>query len=228
MNAAQHMPYYSCCSPMAGIIVVCRVPSAHTNHDLFCNIRSLLCLCTHLLLLTLTKKPNPRRKRYSMLSVSPPAPPSGMAFIEEARSTKRRRFEDTHDPYYVAPHDVDLNGAFTWSDGQSDQEQGCEKGLSSSSSLQSDGDVGDQERASPSSSISPMSSVGPVPTAQCLLIRSMHQGWERTFELHHDWPIPRIQRPDEVLISHRAVGLNPVDFKRCVWCGFRSGRISHS
>lgn len=48
-----------------------------------------------------------------------------------------------------------------------------------------------------------------------LLIRSKYQGWERSFELHHDWPLPRIENPDEVLIRNVSVGLNPVDFKRC-------------
>jgi hypothetical protein len=51
-------------------------------------------------------------------------------------------------------------------------------------------------------------------TSSGLLIRSKYQGWERSFELHHDWPIPRIEAEDEILIKNVSVGLNPVDFKR--------------
>jgi hypothetical protein len=53
-------------------------------------------------------------------------------------------------------------------------------------------------------------------TSLGLLIRSKYQGWERSFELHHDWPVPNIEMPDEILIRNVSVGLNPVDFKRCV------------
>lgn len=53
-------------------------------------------------------------------------------------------------------------------------------------------------------------------TSLGLLIRSKYQGWERSFELHHDWPIPRITKSDEVLIRNVSIGLNPVDFKRYV------------
>lgn len=48
---------------------------------------------------------------------------------------------------------------------------------------------------------------------EALLVRSCHQGWERSFELHHDWPRPALQAPDEILIRNVAVGLNPVDWK---------------
>jgi hypothetical protein len=49
-----------------------------------------------------------------------------------------------------------------------------------------------------------------------LLVRSTTQGWERSFDLNYDWPVPAIAAPDEVLIRNEVVGLNPVDFKRCV------------
>lgn len=49
-----------------------------------------------------------------------------------------------------------------------------------------------------------------------LLVRSITQGWERSFDLNYDWPVPAIAAPDEVLIRNEVVGLNPVDFKRCV------------
>lgn len=46
-----------------------------------------------------------------------------------------------------------------------------------------------------------------------LLIRSHSQGWARCFELHPDWPFPKLAAPDEVLVSNLAMGLNPVDWK---------------
>lgn len=47
-----------------------------------------------------------------------------------------------------------------------------------------------------------------------LLIRSTKQGWDRSFEVHHDWPAPAVRKPDEVLVRNVTAGLNPVDFQR--------------
>lgn len=54
-------------------------------------------------------------------------------------------------------------------------------------------------------------------TTEALVVRSFHQGWDRTFELHHAWPRPAISNPSEVLIRNVAIGLNPVDFKSVVY-----------
>ncbi|PWN34152.1 uncharacterized protein FA14DRAFT_124191 [Meira miltonrushii] len=67
-----------------------------------------------------------------------------------------------------------------------------------------------------SRSPSPSSSQLASPSAS-LLIRSKCQGWERSFELHQDWPIPTIEQEDEVLIQHKSVGLNPVDYKSVLY-----------
>lgn len=47
-----------------------------------------------------------------------------------------------------------------------------------------------------------------------LLIRSTKQGWDRSFEVHHDWPAPAVRKADEVLVRNVTAGLNPVDFQR--------------
>lgn len=44
-------------------------------------------------------------------------------------------------------------------------------------------------------------------------------GWSQSFALHREWPRPNIRSPDELLISVKSVGLNPVDYK-CVQYGF--------
>jgi len=44
-------------------------------------------------------------------------------------------------------------------------------------------------------------------------------GWSQSFHIHHQWPVPAIQSSDELLISVKSVGLNPVDYK-CVQYGF--------
>jgi NADPH:quinone reductase-like Zn-dependent oxidoreductase len=69
----------------------------------------------------------------------------------------------------------------------------------------------------PSTPSSLASSRSPSPSTSSLLIRSKHQGWERSFELHSDWPLPKIERDDEVLIEHKCVGLNPVDYKSILY-----------
>ncbi|PWN20700.1 GroES-like protein, partial [Microstroma glucosiphilum] len=53
----------------------------------------------------------------------------------------------------------------------------------------------------------------PAASQSALLIRSHSQGWARCFELHPDWPSPRLSAPDEVLVRNLTMGLNPVDWK---------------
>lgn len=43
--------------------------------------------------------------------------------------------------------------------------------------------------------------------------------WSQSFALHREWPRPSIKSPDELLISVKSVGLNPVDYK-CIQYGF--------
>ncbi|UZJ54026.1 hypothetical protein CBS101457_003346 [Exobasidium rhododendri] len=70
---------------------------------------------------------------------------------------------------------------------------------------------------SPASENMYASSQSSTSTSSGLLIRSKYQGWERSFELHHDWPVPTIENSDEILIKNIAVGLNPVDFKSILY-----------
>ncbi|MCO5565733.1 hypothetical protein L7F22_019407 [Adiantum nelumboides] len=72
------------------------------------------------------------------------------------------------------------------------------------------------EQSSLESSRSPSPSQPLSPSAS-LIIRSKCQGWERSFELHQDWPIPTISSDDEILIQHKSVGLNPVDYKSVLY-----------
>ncbi|CAD6980597.1 unnamed protein product [Tilletia controversa] len=76
----------------------------------------------------------------------------------------------------------------------------------------------DQRSGSPTAPPEVSSTVGAKDLVDALLIRSCKQGWERSFELHHDWERPT-PKPDsnEVLIRNVAVGLNPVDYKSVLY-----------
>lgn len=145
-----------------------------------------------------------------MLSASPPRAASGFgALSHEERQTALAAL-------LVAQHDVVLNGAYDH--GEEERQNGGASSSSAPSTPHQSSSLDCLTPTSPSSSLSSRS-VSPAPPSSLglsssLLIRSKCQGWERSFELHADWPVPRIEREDEVLIRHCSVGLNPVDFKR--------------
>lgn len=144
-----------------------------------------------------------------MLSVSPPTHHSGFGPGDWEERKKAAALA-----LVASPHDVVMGGG--WDDPEEEvKEQPRTPSPSHSTSTSS---LVEQEDHSPPYSPSPPSHDGiasPL-SGSGLLIKSKHQGWERSFDLDHEWPRPIIQGPDEVLIRNVTAGLNPVDFKRCV------------
>lgn len=153
-----------------------------------------------------------------MLSVSPPTHTGGFGLgdFEELKRAAALAL-------VASPHDVVLGGG--WDDVE--KVQASTPSTSASPIASSSASLPDD---SPPSSPSPEGVTSPL-SGSGLLIKSKHQGWERSFDLDHEWPRPQIQEPDEVLIRNVTAGLNPVDFKRCVqsmnFCGPFASLLPH-